>query len=100
MINDAIEKVAKDFNIDPNKVRNYLGWGNESNFTTNITKLVDKGELTHEEANQFIINVAKELNVSGFRGSSYSGKGGSYFGAMKKPERVAYRNIDQKDMHN
>lgn len=100
VINDAIEKVAKDFNIDPNKVRNYSGWGNESNFTTNITKLVDKGELTHEEANQFIINVAKELNVSGFRGSSYSGKGGSYFGAMKKPERVAYRNIDQKDMHN
>ena len=105
-VNNAIRKVLQEedpfIKIDSQKVVNNNSYKNSSAFTSRLSDMVTSGELTHEQANYLIQRIAEELGVSGIRGYSY-GQGsrhvGDYFGAMRAPQNVAYRNIDS-DVHN
>lgn len=102
-VKNAIESVInenKDIKLDINDFDMF-----NSHFTDNVTALVNKGQISAEEADFIITQIAKKLRVSGYRGEQYSTLG-KYFGAMRKPNYefgypsfYARRNIDS-DSHN
>jgi len=86
--------------IDISNFNRFDSW-----FTDDITRLVNNGQISSDEADFIISEIAKKLGVSGYRGKQYSNLG-KYFGAMRKPNYefgypsfYARRNIDSGD-HN
>lgn len=100
---DAVKKAITDvlnenkdyLPIDISNFNRFDSW-----FTDDITRLVKDGQISSDEADFIISQIAGKLGVSGYRGKQYSNLG-KYFGAMKKPNYefgypsfYARRNID------
>lgn len=103
---DAVKKAITDV-LNENNLPIDIGNFNrfDSWFTDDITRLVNNKQISSDEADFIISQVAKKLGVSGYRGKQYSNLG-KYFGAMRKPNYefgypsfYARRNIDSGD-HN
>ena len=95
-VKNAIEEVAPQFGLSAKDFSRFSSW-----FTDDVTRLQQSGKLTPEQADRLIVNVARKLGVSGYRGDKYSNLG-NYFGGMQNTvsdigwpgAEVAYRNID------